>query len=215
MLLASIFWLHLTMSTARAADMSVVDVRRNITLAENDPVYKDFYINAGAGSGLKKNLVVTAVRKVNVRDASGANAVGEITIPVGQLRVIAIYDRVAVAREYKLLSRDELPMLEQTGIMTGDRIDLQGSFVDNSKPKRPKTADATKPAESTTAIAAVVMPAPPTASTPIANSDVTVVPVTVDPVVSPNAPAPAANAPAKTAELVEKMADSGNNSRNE
>ncbi len=41
-------------------------------MAENDPVYKDFYINAGPEAGLKKNLVVTAVRKLNIRDASGA-----------------------------------------------------------------------------------------------------------------------------------------------
>lgn len=120
---------------SKANDITVVDVRRNITLAEDDKVYKDFYINAGPTSGLKKNLVVTAVRKINIRDASGANAVGEILVPVGQLKVIAVYDHVAVAREYTLLSRDELPMLEQVGIMNGDRIDLNGAFIDNTKPK--------------------------------------------------------------------------------
>lgn len=118
---------------AHAADIYVVDVRRNITLAENDPVYKDFYISNSPGSGLKKNMVVTAIRKVNVRDASGASAVGEIQIPVGQLRIIAIYEKVAVAREFALLSRDELPMLEQVGIMTGDRIETQGAFQYNPK----------------------------------------------------------------------------------
>jgi len=38
-----------------------------------------------------------------------------------------------VAREYQLMSREDEPMLEQIGIMTGDRIDLQGSFIDNKK----------------------------------------------------------------------------------
>ncbi|MGZ3770740.1 MAG: hypothetical protein ACXVCP_06155 [Bdellovibrio sp.] len=133
---------------AKANDIIVVDVRRNITLSETDTVYKDFYINAGNGSGLKKNLVVTAVRKLNIRDASGANAVGEILVPVGQLKVIAVYDHVAVAREFSLLSRDDLPMLEQIGIMSGDRIDTKGSFVDNTKPKpKPKL----KPAQDNSA----------------------------------------------------------------
>ena len=36
---------------SHAQDISVVDVRRNITMSETDPVYKDFYINAGPGSG--------------------------------------------------------------------------------------------------------------------------------------------------------------------
>lgn len=171
-----------------ANDISVVDVRRNITLSENDPVYKDFYINAGPSSGLKKNLVVTAVRKLNIRDASGANAVGEIMIPVGQLRIIAVYDRVAVAREYALLSRDELPMLEQVGIMNGDRIELAGSFIDNAKPKIKRK---------------VTEQAPPVAIEPVA-----VVAITpANPVVS-------ANTKPKT-ETLEKTADSGNNSQNE
>lgn len=179
-----------------ANDISVVDVRRNITLSEDDPVYKDFYINAGPGSGLKKNLVVTAVRKLNIRDASGANAVGEIMVPVGQLRIIAVYDRVAVAREYTLLSRDELPMLEQIGIMNGDRIDLQGAFIDNSKPKvRKKVA----------------------AQAPVAPALVAV--TTTNPVESANnngKMTTPARVPTKSeGETLEKTADSGNNSQNE
>ncbi|MDG0815491.1 hypothetical protein [Bdellovibrio svalbardensis] len=154
---------------AKAADISVIDVRRNITLSEDDAVYKDFYISASAGSGLKKNLVVTAVRKINVRDASGANSFGEILIPVGQLKIIAIFDKVAVAREFNLLSRDELPMLEQTGIMTGDRIDLQGSFIDNSKPKKRKVAsDDEKAAGTTTVVTTLTTSTTTTTTTPAA-----------------------------------------------
>lgn len=138
---------------AKAADISVIDVHRNITMSEDDPVYKDFYLNISGDSSLKKNLVVTAVRKINIRDSSGANSFGEINVPVGQLKIIAVYDKIAVAREFTLLSRDELPMLEQTGIMTGDRIDLQGSFIDTSKPKKRKVAsEEVKPVGATTVV---------------------------------------------------------------
>lgn len=156
--------------SAKAADITVVDVRRNITLAEDDTVYKDFYISAGPASGLKKNLVVTAVRKINVRDASGANSFGEIAVPVGQLKIIAIYDKIAVAREFTLLSRDELPMLEQTGIMTGDRIDLQGSFIDTSKPKKRKVAalEEAKPFAGTTTTTTLTTTTTTTTTTPAA-----------------------------------------------
>lgn len=114
----------------RADDMSVINVRRNIQLSENDPVYRDFYIDGGEDNGLKKNMVVQAIRKMSIRDASGAHAFGEIKIPVGQLKIIAVYPKVAVAREFKLLSRDDLPMLEQIGIMTGDLVETKGSFID-------------------------------------------------------------------------------------
>lgn len=177
---------------SKAADISIVDVRRNITLAENDPIYKDFYISNSPGSGLKKNLVVTAVRKINVRDASGANAVGEITVPVGQLKIIAVYDKVAVAREFTLLSRDELPMLEQIGIMNGDRIDLQGSFIDTSKPKR-KVAE--------------VSPETPAPANPVVSAS----PVVAAAIVV----TPPPQAPAQASEKLENSAVSSNNTGNE
>lgn len=176
---------------SHAQEISVVDVRRNITLSETDTIYKDFYLNAGPSSGLKKNLVVTVVRKLNIRDASGANAVGEIVVPVGQLKVIAIYDKVAVAREFALLSRDELPMLEQTGIMNGDRIDLKGSFIDTSKPKKRQVAG-----EENLGTAVAVTSA------------------AISPVDSANATTQKVLAPAAT-ETLEKTADSGNTSPHE
>lgn len=114
-------------------DLSIIDVHRNIPLSDTEPVYKDFYINAGIESGLKDNLVVTVYRKVNIRDASGTQSYGDIQIPVGRLKIIASFNRVSVAREFQLISRETVPMLDQVGIMNGDRIDLNGSFIDNKK----------------------------------------------------------------------------------
>lgn len=152
-----------------AGELSVIDVRRNITLSEDDPVYKDFYLSGGTETGLKRNMVVTAVRKLNIRDASGANSFGEIQVPVGQLKIIAVYDKIAVAREFTLLSRDELPMLEQIGIMNGDRIDIKGSFIDTSKPKKRKVSEMSPVDNSLTAATTVSLaPAPPTTPAPVA-----------------------------------------------
>lgn len=114
-------------------DLSIIDVRRNIPLSDTDPVYKDYYINAGVESGLKENLVITVLRKTNIKDASGTQSYGDILIPVGRLKIIAAYHRVAVAREFQLISRESQPMLEQVGLMNGDRVDLAGSFIDNKK----------------------------------------------------------------------------------
>lgn len=188
--------LMLTAQLTFAQDLSIVDVRRNITLADDDVVYKDFYLNGGEGDGLKKNLVVTVMRKVQVRDANGSQSYGEIQIPVGQLRVIATYGKVSVAREYKLLSRDELPMLEQIGIMSGDRVDLKGAFVDNAKPVyKKKTAEHVVRTEATV-VAVVTAPAAPVVAS---------APAVPAPVVA-KGPAPASEAPA-TAPKGEKTAE--------
>lgn len=123
----------------RAADPAIIDVRRNIQLSDKDPVYRDYYISAGPETGLKPQLVVKVVRRMPMRDSTGTQAFGEMNVEVGQLRIIFVQDNMAVAREYELFSRDELPMLEQTGIMIGDRIETKGSFID-SKRKSAKKA---------------------------------------------------------------------------
>lgn len=116
-------WALLFTSWASADTATVVDVRRNITLSDADPVYKDFYIGGGSDKGFKKGQTLVATRKINVRDASGSTAVGEMIVPVGELKVIAVYEKVTVARESKLFDRQDLPMLEQRAIMSGDLVE--------------------------------------------------------------------------------------------
>lgn len=132
--------------------ISIIDVHRNIPLAEDDPVYKDFAINSGESAGLKKNLVVVVKRKVSIKDAS-AKSFGEIETVVGQIKIIQVDKKVAIGREYKLLPRDEEMSLDQIGIMTGDRIDLSGSFIDSKptlkKKVREPSSQATAHAEGT------------------------------------------------------------------
>lgn len=120
-------------------ELPIIEVRRNIPLADDEPVYKDFYINVGNSTALKKNMVVLVERKMPMRDALGANSFGELMIPVGQLKIIMVRNRIAVAREFKLIPRDDAPMLDQIGIMIGDQLNLEGSFVDNSKPSAKKS----------------------------------------------------------------------------
>lgn len=127
--------------SAHAEDLSIVDVKRNITLADEDPIYKDYYINAGESSTLRKNMVVNVKRKINIKDR-GTKTIGDFEALVGQLKIIHIGNKVSVGREHKLIPRDEEPMLEQIGIMSGDHIDLTNSFIDNSKPvHKKKTAE--------------------------------------------------------------------------
>lgn len=109
---------------ARANEISIFEVRRNIPLSDTDPVYKDFYIKAPDNSKLKKNQVYTVTRKVTMRDATGSQVMGEIQAPVGQLKIIAVYGKIAVAREVKIFTREDLPMLDNPWFMIGDSLDF-------------------------------------------------------------------------------------------
>lgn len=119
-----------------ASEMVIVDVHRNIPLSEDEPAYKDFAISTADTSALKKHLVVNVKRRLQIKDSS-TKSVGEVETTVGQVRIIHVDKKVAIAREYKLISRDDEVALDQVGIMTGDYIDLAGSFTD-AKPTSAK-----------------------------------------------------------------------------
>jgi hypothetical protein len=132
-------------TTGAFAANEIVDVRRNITLSDDEAVAKDFYIRLTDSAGsFKKNLVIKATRKVNVKDTS-LKSVGDFHTVVGLLKIIHVEGSVAVAREFKLIPRTDQPMLEQIGIMTGDEIDLSESFIDTTKTldTKKKVAEAT------------------------------------------------------------------------
>jgi hypothetical protein len=131
-LIVAVTLVHFSQSVF-SAPLEVVDVKRNIPLSETEPVYKDFYIKVSSQSDLKKNQVVKATRKISVKDAS-LKAVGDFITTVGLLKIIQVSDSIAVAREFKLLPRDNEAMIDQIGIMVGDEIDTSESFTDNLKP---------------------------------------------------------------------------------
>ena len=131
-----------------SAPLEIVDVKRNIPLAETEPVYKDFYIKVSSSSDLKKNQVVKASRKITVKDAS-MKAVGDFTTTVGLLKIVQVSDTIAVAREFKLLPRENEAMVDQIGIMVGDEIDTTDSFTDKTLPVKTSAAKNEVPTEKT------------------------------------------------------------------
>ncbi|MFN7905190.1 MAG: hypothetical protein ACK5P5_08400 [Pseudobdellovibrionaceae bacterium] len=110
---------------AMADDLTIVGVKRNITLADDEPVFHDLIVNTGENGGIKKGQIFTAFRRVGIRDFSGVQSYGEIDIPVGEIKILSVYSRVAVARQLKLYSREENPVLDVFGLMSGDRLEAK------------------------------------------------------------------------------------------
>ena len=108
---------------SKADELAIFEVRRNIPLSDTDPVYKDFYVKGAETGKIKKNQIFTVTRKVTMRDASGSQVMGEIQAPVGQLKIIAVYGKIAVAREVKIFTREDLPMIDNPWFMIGDSLE--------------------------------------------------------------------------------------------
>lgn len=128
-LLTVISCIHLGGHLAKA-DIQVIQVRRNIPLSDDEPVYKDYYLSAGKKAGLRVNLVLPVWRWVNLRENSQAQDQSmKIMEPIGWLKVIFVQDQLSVARLYQSADYEKGPVFDQPGIMIGDIVSLQNSYM--------------------------------------------------------------------------------------
>ena len=185
---------------------TIFDVRRSLPLEPDEPVYHDFYINAGAEAGFKKDMYFTVVRIVPVHDPVQNKQQGELHVGVARLKVIHVARSLTVARLDTEFTDEERPTLEFEAVMIGDRVDPSSGTLEVpvQKKKGKKKADARgEVTESMTVKAEIVVP-PPTAQKAIPGIQPAIAPAVAPgaPIVPAAAPAPAvapvAPAPATT-----------------
>ncbi len=142
------FILLLFTLSSQAGDMTIVNVRSNIPLSDQEPMYHDYVISSKDMGPLKKNLVVLVKRNMKMKN-SDAKDIGDIETAVGQLKIIHVDKTIAIGREYNLVPRDNEVILDYAGVMVGDSIDTAGSFTDNKPLKKvdrePSSSNLEKP----------------------------------------------------------------------
>ena len=102
---------------------------------------KDFYINGGKDDGISKSMVLDVYREVEVPDPkTGKEFI--VSILVGKLKVISLFEKTAITRIISLTSSDNTPVLRYRTVMLGDYIDPPGSrmgqHISQTKKKEPK-----------------------------------------------------------------------------
>ncbi len=118
----------------------IFDLRKSLPLEPDEPVYHDFYINAGTEAGFKKGMYVTVYRLVPIHDPLHNRQQGELQIEVAKLRVIHVARNLSVARLHSLLPDEERPALEFEAVMIGDRIDPASATMQAPQPPKKKSA---------------------------------------------------------------------------
>lgn len=168
--------------------VSVFDVRKSLPLDPSDPVYYDYYLNAGPEAGIKKGMFVSVVRKLPIHDPVGNQAQGTLSIEVAKLQVIHVERNLSVARLASEFGSEDRPVLEYEGVMIGDILDLSTVSMDAPK-ERGKKRSRWPSATETTSTAS---PAPGTVSIPVGTS-----PSALDVPVVPSTPASDTSTPVK------------------
>lgn len=120
----------------------IFDVRRSLPLEPDEPVYHDFYINAGVEAGFKKGMYITVVRLIPVHDPLQNKQQGELQVGVARLQFIQVARNLSVARLHSEFTNEERPALEFEAVMIGDRVDPSTMTMQAPAQKKKKTAQA-------------------------------------------------------------------------
>ncbi|MES2855103.1 MAG: hypothetical protein V4692_04530 [Bdellovibrionota bacterium] len=122
-----------------AAIPLIFDVRRSLPLEPNEPVYHDFYINAGPEVGFKKGSFVSVVRAIPIHDPLQNTHQATLNIRIGRLEIIHTEKNITVGRLHDELTDDERPTVEFEAVMIGDRVDM-ASLTNEAPAKKKKKA---------------------------------------------------------------------------
>lgn len=167
---------------AFAADPTIFETKKNLAMKDDDPIYRDFYIDGGAESGLQKGMIVNVMRRVTLYDSIQNRSPGELYATVSQVKIIHVQKGLAVARLFAESNRENLPLIEEDYIMIGDRVDVKSAVMESRKSARAaeeaaaaaaKRAAASEPVVKLEIKPAEIVPATPVPTTVPAPTTVT------------------------------------------
>src|SRR5689334_6598209 len=92
---------------ALADEIAIFDVRKNSTLSDSEPAFRDFYISRGSESGLRPGMIVTVKRRMPLYDSFHNRSAGDLTVSVGRVKIIHVEKELAVAREHSQFNRED------------------------------------------------------------------------------------------------------------
>lgn len=170
---------------ANAADdvVSVFDVRKTLPLDPSDPVYYDYYVNAGPEAGLKRGMYVSVVRRTPIHDPVQNKAQATLAVEVAKVQIIHVDRNIGVARLVTEFGSEDRPVMEYESIMIGDTLDLTTVSMDAPKdrekrkkrtPSSNASAESATPSQGTVSIpvpALVPEPVPVTPAAPVKESE--------------------------------------------
>lgn len=123
---------------ASAEDVQIVKIKKNLQLDNKDPVYKDYFINAGTDNGIKSNMSFEVFRKEAINDQyQSSSRGGTILLPVGRIKIIYSQTKLSVGRLLSLNKAKSSPLIDTQGFMVGDVLNLES--VEQLGEKPPKT----------------------------------------------------------------------------
>lgn len=90
---------------------------------ESEVVRKNYYVNIGAGQGVKKDSILNVFRIISVQNPYDNKKRVNYKVKIGELKVINTSDEAAIAmvNEYE---KENTPIFELNQFMIGDHVSI-------------------------------------------------------------------------------------------
>ena len=89
---------------------------------DQEVIRKNYYINMGAGQGVKKDSIVDVFRIISVQNPYDSKKRVNYKVKVGELKVLHSSDEASIAVVNKLEKTEETPIFELSQFMIGDHV---------------------------------------------------------------------------------------------
>lgn len=91
---------------------------------ENEVIRKNYYINLGAGQGVKKDSIVDVFRIISMQNPYDSKKRVNYKVKIGELKVLHTSDEASIAVVNKLEKQEETPIFELSQFMIGDHVSI-------------------------------------------------------------------------------------------
>ena len=116
-------------STSYGQKVSIFEVRKDLRLANDEPIFKDYYINGGFEDGLRTGLVIDVIRRIPIHDSLKNQSQGDLVLAIAKVRITHVQKNLSVARIYSSTSPKDRPIADFNAVMVGDEIDLSSAMM--------------------------------------------------------------------------------------
>lgn len=111
-------------TAAVAGDYKVFGIRTDFTMADDQPTFRDVYVNMGTNQGIKPGSTLDAYRVITTIDELNQRTGRNISFKIAKLKVIHAETDLAIARVTQFLPPDSTPIGSFTNVMVGDEVEV-------------------------------------------------------------------------------------------
>lgn len=90
---------------------------------ENEIVRKNYYVNIGAGQGVKKDSILDVFRIVSVQNPYDNKKRVNYKVKIGELKVLNTTDDAAITMVHEY-EKEDTPIFELNQFMVGDHVSI-------------------------------------------------------------------------------------------